>query len=223
MKRSAFKRPGRVLAFWSLACVGLAALLIGYDVALAHYGGHLRDTDYRTYLGLAWEEVQVADFVGAMAHAERAMELAPERPEPYAMAGSIHYRLKHWERARENMAKAIERGDRSRGPRMDLVWSAIELGRYDEAAELGARFASEVEDNAVLLQYAAEAHLRAERPAEAIPFLRRALAASPDNLYQLSRLASAYRDTGDAAAAAEIQARIDAIHDAIGQLGTIRQ
>lgn len=198
----------------------LAALLFGYDIALAHYAGQLRANDYRTYLGAAWEQVQAEDYIGAMQQVERAIQLAPDNPEPFAVAGSIHYRLKHWERAFENMTKAVERGDRARGPRMDIVWSAIELKRYDEAVALATQFADDVPDNAIFFQYAAEAHLRAGRPAEAIPMLKQALNAAPDNLYQLSRLASAYRDTDNTKAAEEIQARIDAIHDAIGQIGS---
>lgn len=223
MGRDAFQRPSRVLVIWGVCCVAFASLLGVYDVVLARYADDLRENDYRTYLGLAAIHLEEKDYLAALKQVDQALALAPENPEPYAYAGGIHYRLKHWERAIENLQAAIDHGDDSRGPRMDIVWSLIELGRFEEAATLGESYAVEVDDNTALLQYVAEAYLRAEQPAKAIPVLERALEASPENLYQLSRLATAYGDVGNDAGKAEMQARIDAIHDAIGQMGTRTQ
>jgi tetratricopeptide (TPR) repeat protein len=219
MNRPAYKKPGRVLVLWGVVCVALVALLGVYDVVLADYVVHLRENNYRTHLGFATERMEQEDYLGALKHVERAKELAPASFEPFAFAGSIHYRLKRWLLAIENMEQALKNGDPSRGPRMDILWSLIELKRYDEAAVFGERYIKEVEDNGPLLQHTAEAYIRAKHPEKAIPLLRRALDDSPENLHQLSRLAGAYKELGDDDAVAEIQARIVAIHEAIGQLG----
>jgi tetratricopeptide (TPR) repeat protein len=223
LSTAAYKKPGRVLVIWGVTCAALAALLLAYDVALAQYGTRLQEQDYRTYLGIATEHLAGRDDLGALTNVELAKKLAPTNPEPYAYAGGIHYRLENWKQAIENLEKAVEFGDPSKGPRMDIVWSHIELGRHEAAAALGERFAAEVQDNTALLQYAAEAHLRAKHPEKAIPLLKQALRVSPDNLYQLSRLAGAYKALGKMEDAGEIQGRIDAIHDAIGQLGNSGQ
>jgi tetratricopeptide (TPR) repeat protein len=222
MERKAFQNPGRVIAIWSGACVALVVGLFGYDVALARYADHLRENDYRTYLGRAWEEVEAEDYVAAMQLAEEAKALAPEQPEPYSFAGSVHFRLKQWERALENMTRAIALGDPAPGSRMDAVWSAIQLQRYDEAIALGTEYVATLENKTPMLQYLAEAHLRADRPAAAIPYLEQCLQSTPDNLYQLNRLVTAYRATGKPDKAADIQVRINGILEAIGQLGTAK-
>ena len=219
MNAVAYKKPGRVLIVWGVFCLAFVVLLAVHDVALARYTTHLRENDYRTHLGLAMECVERKDYLDALRHAERAKRLAPENPEPPACAGSIHYRMKNWARAIDNFNQAIKNGDASRGPRMDIVWSLIELERYDEAATLGAKYADEVVDNAPLLQHTAEAHLRAKRPEKALPLLQQALKTSPENVQQLNRIARIHRELGDDDAAADIEARIDAIDDAIGQLG----
>lgn len=205
---------------WAGSCAAVVAILVGYDVALARYGEYLHENDYQTYLGLAWESVEAENFVDAMKHVDKAKRLAPNNHEPYSFAGSVHYRLGQWGPAYENMVKAIALGDSHPGSRADAVRAAIKLKRYDKAVELGLQYAEEVEDKASLLQYVADAHLQAGRPKEAIPYIEACLEKTPDNLYQLSRAETAYRAVGNQERAAEIQARIDTIHETIGQFGT---
>ncbi|MCF6287566.1 MAG: hypothetical protein L3K26_20650 [Candidatus Hydrogenedentes bacterium] len=219
MKLPAYKKPGRVLVLWGVVCVAFVALLGVYDVVLADYVVHLRENDYRTYLGFAVERLAEEDYLGALKQAEHAKELAPDSFEPFAFAGSIHYRMKRWPLVIENMDQAIKNGDPSRGPRMDILWSLIELERYEEAAVFGERYIKEVEDNGPLLQFTAEAYLRAKHPEKAVPLLRQAMKQSPDNLRQLRRLYNAYKAMGKEKEAAEVQAQIDALYEAIDQLG----
>lgn len=221
MYRPTFKNPRRVLATWgALLVLGVAAIAV-FDFRLATYAADLRANDYRTYLGEAIVLLESKDYLGALQQVERAKELAPDVYEPYAYAGGIYYRTNQWALAHANFSQAVEKGDPGVGPRLDIVWSLIELKRFDEAAAFGAKAVEEFPDNAMLPQYTAEALLKASRPAEAIPFLERALGQSENNVYLLDRLARAEEEKGDAAAAAKTRARIESIHEAIGRVGNV--
>jgi len=221
MYRPTFKHPRRVLAIWAVLWVLGAAAIIAFDVRLAGHAAHLRENDYRTFLGEAVLLLESKDYLGALQRVERAKALAPDVYEPYAYAGGIHYRMNQWDRACENFSRAVEMGDPNVGPRLDIVWSLIELKRFDEAAAFGAKAVEQFPDNALLPQYTAEALMKASRPAEAVPFLERALGQSENNLYLLDRLAKAHDMTGDAEAAAKARARIESIHEEIGRVGNV--
>lgn len=221
MHRPTFKHPQRILAAWGISLV-LGVLAIGlFDFRLSTYAADLRANDYRTYLGEAIMLLESKDYLGALQQVEKAKELAPEVYEPYAYAGGIHYRMNQWDLAYANFTQAVAKGDPGVGPRLDIVWSLIEMKRYDEAADFGAKAVTQFPDNAMLPQYTAEALLKAARPAEAIPFLERALGQSENNVYLLDRLARAQEQKGDPAAAAKVRARIESIHEAIGRVGNV--
>lgn len=221
MHRPTFKHPGRILAIWGALLVLAAVAIAVFDFRLATYAANLRANDYRTYLGEAIELLEAKDYLGALQQVERAKELAPDQYEPYAYAGGIHYRMNQWDLAHANFSQAVDKGDPGVGPRLDIVWSLIELKRFDEAAAFGAKAVEQFPDNAMLPQYTAEALLKAGRPGEAIPFLERALGQSENNVYLLDRLARAQEQKGDTAAAAKVRARIESIHDAIGRVGNV--
>lgn len=221
MHRPTFRNPRRVLITWGVLLVlGVLAIAV-FDFRLATYAADLRANDYRTYLGQAIVLLESKDYLGALQQVERAKELAPDVYEPYAYAGGIYYRMNQWAQAHDNFCQAVEKGDPGVGPRLDITWSLIELKRFDEAAAFGAKAVDAFPDNAMLPQYTAEALLKASRPAEAIPFLERALGQSENNVYLLDRLARAQEEKGDAAAAAKTRARIESIHEAIGRVGNV--
>ena len=215
-----YKKPGRVLTVWMVFCVLGGGLLYGADVGLARYADYQREYDYRTYLGYAEGRMALADYAGALTHLNHAKELAPESIEPYAFAGNIHYGLKHWDLAIENLQEAVAHGDTSHFVRLDIVRALMELEDYERAAALGEQFAKQVTENNAILQNAAEAHLRLGQPEKAVPLLELALASTPANLYQLSRLAGAYRTLGEEEKAMQTEARIGAIHERLGELGS---
>ena len=221
MYRPTFKHPRRILAGWGMLWVLGALSIAVFDFRLAGYAADLRANDYRTYLGEAVILLEAKDYLGALQRVEHAKQLAPDVYEPYAYAGGIHYRMKRWDLAYSNFSLAVEKGDPGVGPRLDIVWSLIEMKRYDEAADFGTRAAAAFPDNVMLPQYTAEALLKGGRPGDAIPFLERALAQSENNVYLLDRLARALEQKGDAAAASEARERIDRIHEAIGRVGNV--
>lgn len=221
MHRPTFKNPRRVLILWGLLWLAGVAGIVVFDVGVAGYAANLRENDYRTYLGEAVVLLESKDYLGALQKVEHAKSLAPEVFEPWAYAGGIHYRMNQWELAHANFKEAVEKGDPSVGPRLDIVWSLIELKRFDEAAEFGAEASAQFPDNAMLPQYTAEALLKASRPAEAIPFLEQALGQSENNLYLLDRLEVAHELAGQPEAASQVRARIERIHEEIGRVGNV--
>ncbi len=221
MHRPTFKHPQRILVTWAFLWL-LGAVSVGlFDFRLATYAADLRANDYRTYLGEAIVLLESKDYLGALQQVEKAKALAPDVYEPYAYAGGIHYRMNQWDLAHANFTQAVAKGDPGVGPRLDIVWSLIEMKRYDEAAAFGAKAVTQFPDNAMLPQYTAEALLKAARPAEAIPFLERALGQSENNLYLLDRLEAAHEQAGQADAAAKVRERIERIHEEIGRVGNV--
>jgi tetratricopeptide (TPR) repeat protein len=221
MHRPTFKNPRHVLILWSLLWLVGAVLIAFFNVRLSIHAAELRANDYRTYLGEAATMVESKNYLGALQQVERAKALAPDVYEPYAYAGGIHYRLGQWELAYTNFRQAVEKGDPGVGPYLDIVWSLIEMKRFNEAAEFGAKALERFPEDVTLPQYTAEALLKAKRPGEAIPFLERALSRSENNVYLLDRLARAHEENGDAVAAENIRDQIDGIHEALGRVGNI--
>jgi tetratricopeptide (TPR) repeat protein len=221
MHRPTFKNPHRVLVIWGLLWVLGAVSIAVFDFRLSIYAAELRANDYRTYLGEAVILLESKNYLGALQQVERAKSLAPDVYEPYAYAGGIHYRLNQWDLACANFRQAVEKGDPGVGPRLDIVWSLIEMKRFEEAAEFGAKALEQFPEDVTLLQYTAEALLKAARPAEAISYLERALTRTENNVYLLDRLARAQEQKGDPAAAAKIRTQIDSIHEALGRVGNV--
>ena len=198
----------RVLVVWVLLIVAGFVLTQVFNVLMARYAQRAREGDYRTYLAAATDLMSRFDLPGALEQVEEAKRRDPNAPEPDAMAGHIQYQLKHWEQAIAEYKRAIEKDSREEGVRLNSVWALIELKRHDEAAAVGAAAMHDGFATLALPRYVAEAHFRAGKSVEAIPYFEQALQGYSNDLYLLDHLRQAYVAAKQGKKAEEIQARI---------------
>lgn len=206
--RPPFTDTRKVLTIWAALLIAGLVLVEGFTVALDRHAQRLRENDYRTYLGAATRFIDQNDFPSAMAEIEKARGKAPNAPEPYIIAGHVHYRLKHWEQAISSYDLAIVRGSRDEGIRLNTVWAFIELERYDEAVRLGKQAMVQGFSGPGLPRYIAEACFRAGQPVDSIAYFELALEGYPNDLYLLDHLKQAYNATGRDADAQKMEDRI---------------
>ena len=78
----------------------------------------------------------IGDFEAALPLAERPIELDPQFPEGYHIAGYVHLGMKNYGRAVELLTRAVETSHRGAWPMAKLGCSLVGLGRHDEARAL---------------------------------------------------------------------------------------
>jgi tetratricopeptide (TPR) repeat protein len=203
-----FTNTRRAITLWALLLVTGFVFIEVFNLACMRYARDIREKDYRTYLAEAAKRMAQFDLPGAMTHVDEAKRRGPKAAEPDAMAGHIQYQLKHWEQAIIEYKSAIAKGTQEEGVFLNTVWALIELRRYDEAAEIGARALLEGIATPALPRYIAEAYFRSGNMAEAIPYFERALEGYPNDLYLLDHLRQAYRATKQLDKAEAMRARI---------------
>jgi Tfp pilus assembly protein PilF len=208
MSRGAFRHPRQVLGTWALSLVLVAVVVGALNAALLRHAEARRARDYRVPLAAAIDRMQQQDLVGAKQFLDEAVRIAPDAPDAHATMGYFHYRRKSWRDAVASCSRAVSLGDKTPGTWVNLVWSLIELKRYDDALAVGRRAAEAGVSAPALDRYLAEANFRSGRHADAIRYYRDALTHYPDDLYLLERLKEACRTTGNHAEADRIEARI---------------
>ena len=215
-----FASPRHALLAWICALGLLAALTAAADFALLGFARARDARDFRRPLAQVTASWDTPEFSAATAKAAigRAIELAPERPEPRVLLGHLRYRLGHWQLAITAYQDAIALGTQEAGIRQNIVWCYIELGDYDTAAEFGERALAEEHNGPLLHRYTGEALSRAGNNAEACGHFERALEASPEDRHLMYRLIDVYQALGGDAEAEAMEARIS---DAEARLGAI--
>jgi tetratricopeptide (TPR) repeat protein len=208
MNRPPIRNPRRALFLWAVLLVLGVALAEAFTFSLAGYGRQLAANDYRTHLAAAFDRMNRFDYVGALAEIEYAKQKAPDVAELYARAGDIHYQLKHWREAIQEYRDAIARGNRDEGARLNVVWSLIELKRYDDAIAFGKAAIKEGFTLPALPRYIAEACFRSGKEIESVQFYEMALDGYHNDLYLLDHLRQAYLKTRQTAKAEALRLRI---------------
>ena len=192
---------------WIMLLVAAVVFAEGFTFSLQSHGRQMREKDYRTYLTKASVFLIQNSYADALAQVEEAVRRAPERPEPYNMAGHVHYQLKNWERAISAYETAVAKGSEDEGVRLNTIWALVELKRYDDAITEGNKAMAAGFTSATFPRYLAEACWRAGKIADAMPFLEQSLKGFPNDLYLLDHLRQGYAAMNQPAKAAEIQAK----------------
>lgn len=206
-----FARPGAVLMGWTGVLLMALAAVLTADRALMQHGLALRADDPRYYLGEAERLADLNDRLGALANLHEGMRRAPDAAETQRVAGDVHFHFHEWPQAETAYRAALAAGDPAPATRANLLWALIRQEKVDEAARVGEGWLAEGRDDPAVLRYTAEALLRANRPAEALPLFERALQHTPGDLYVLGQMEQAYRATGDPAKADATLDRIQEI------------
>lgn len=217
MDRPIYQHPRRIFAAWAGVLALVIAMLGASDAAMLRYAEQRRAADYRTYVDEAGSLIERGRYAEAEEAVRKAISLAPDRPEPREVLGHLRYRMKRWEDAIDAYNEAIARASHDEGIRQNLVWSHIELKQFDEAARIGEFCIREGYRGAILPRYIAEAHYRAGKFEQAIPFFEAALLAYPGDLYLLDHLRQALLRTGQRTRAEAVAAAMADAGRALGQ------
>jgi len=218
MKQAMFEESGRAYVVWTLLLAALLGGGIAANVVLHRQVAQWRDRNPAFHWAEAERLVAEKDYVGAKVELARALALAPDRPEPYAVSGRLHYALKHWEPALDAYRHAIAKGGQNPHFYGRALWCLIHLGRFEEAAELGITALDNGVETPNLRRYIGEAYRRGGKPEQAIPFFEAELATAPNSVDLMNSLVAAYRATGRQEQADALVARIE---EAQAQLETL--
>lgn len=208
MQPAYFKNPGLARVVWALGLAVVLGLTVGWNVWLGRYIGALRARDPGFHWAAADSLVRQNDFVGAFAELEEAFRLAPDRYEPYQIAGNLHYELRHWREAFKAYQDAIARGCPDVNVRVRSVLALMRQDRFENAAALGKQYISEGQTYPGFPRYVGEAYRRLHQDAEAIPFLEMALRGYPNDVLLMEGLMEAYVAVGESEKAGLLHTRI---------------
>jgi len=185
-----------VLVVWAAALALGVAGLIGLDTGIRAYAFQRQAQDYEYHLAKAAQRIEAHKLQEARPFVDRALELAPLRPEPHVMLGHLLFRSKNWREAIEAYGRAIELHSQDTGIVQNVVWAYIELGQFEQAAAIGEEALKKGLRAPALSRYIAEAYFRARQYQKAIPHLRNALEQYPGDRYLMDHLRQAYQRTG---------------------------
>lgn len=153
---------------------------------------------------------------GDEATAEHAIEvlggLEGTRPEMFSVQAVLHYRRGEWNEVIEFADRAIALDPTLGEPRLARTSALLRLGRNDEAAESIARLRVMLPENSMVASLEGQRLLALRRPAEAVPYLRRAeeyLKDDPDLYYALGLSYAMLDQIGPARGAFEQCVRVE--------------
>jgi serine/threonine protein kinase len=121
-----------------------------------------RRLDPLNFLGFLTESVMLAylgDFDAALPLAMRPIELDPQFPEGYHIAGWIHLGMKDYARAAELLAPAVDLSRRGAWPMAKLGCALVGLGRHDAARALLAELEQRAHEATMSAAAVATLHL----------------------------------------------------------------
>ncbi len=212
MERPPIRFPRRAMAIWLALWLGGFAALAAGNAALYRHVIQLRESDPRTYLAEADRLMKSGNLAGALAQVSSAIKRAPVDPLPRQVHGHVLFQFKQWEGAVIAYRAALDLGSRDQGAMTNLLWSLIQLKRYDEAIRVyGVPWIEQGNRNPAIVRNVAEAFVRASNWEEGLPYIESALDANPGDLYLMTQLERAYRNTGDTQ-------RAEQLHERIGEL-----
>jgi len=212
--------PRGILLLWGLLVLAGFIAAQGVTAALGRYAAGMREQDYRTYVVAGTDAMNRFDFAAALEQANEAKRKGPNAPEPFGLAGHIHYQLKQWRQAIVEYKQAIIRGSRDEGVPLNTVWALIELQQYEEAVTIGKAAVASGFTMPALYRYIAEACFRSGKLVDAIPYYEEALKGYPNDLYLLDHLRQAYRSAKRLEKAEEMRARIADIEASLNKFVT---
>ena len=96
----------RLFRSWALALTVILLVGIFANVVLAQRAVVWRDMDPSMHWAKAEKLSLDKEYAEALVEARRAINLAPERYEPYMVAGHVYYAMKEWEKALEMYKRA---------------------------------------------------------------------------------------------------------------------
>lgn len=127
-----------------------------------------------------------------------ALDAAPEDEQLRLAVGFVYMGKKLWAFAEQAFRTLIEDKPQSRQLRAVIADLVSRQGRYGEAAEwLHPLLAGQAGTNPALNRLAARLYLAGGQPEQALPLLRAALAAEPDNRETLSLLVTHWQQQDD--------------------------
>lgn len=200
-----------VLTLWA-AVLGLGLLVaVGWQAGLASYVGVQRTQSPWTYLKAAARYEEEQNWSQAIAMLQEASRRDPKSPVPHERIGLIHYQHRSdWLAAIAAFDDALRLKSDSLDVRGKYIWSLIHLKRFDDAAAFGQRCMDEGLKSPNFPRYTGEALFRANKYAEALPYLEKSLPGFPNDMLLLERIANCYRETGNTDKLGQIEKRIRA-------------
>lgn len=165
---------------------------------------------------------------GDEAAAERALHmlegLESTRPEMLSVQALLHYRRGEWAKVLEYSERAIALDPTLGEPRLARATALLRLGRMDDAAQAIAQLQVMLPENSTVASLEGQRLLALRRPADALPYLRRAieyLRDDADLFYALGLAHAMLNQLPPARAAFEECLRVDpALYDGWLRLAT---
>jgi Tfp pilus assembly protein PilF len=182
-----------------------------------------RPDDVQALLGRGWVFERLEDFPKARDDYRRAAALAPDRPEPETRLGLVLLQLGQPEEAREVFERAWGRrpGDPVLG--LGLAQSYARLGRFDEARELLDRVAAERPRDPSLLLERGNLALQQGDPADAEPWLRRAVELLPHDYQANYALWQCVNRLGKEEEARDLDAQVKRIQEDLVRMRSLTE
>ena len=147
-------------------------------------------------LRLARIEMQLEDLPNAIAHAERAMDLDPDREEPRMLLGGL-YRISRDVAGAQRALLDLDGQPISDSAALLLYQVYFESDRLDEALEITEYLVANRPEMLGGFMALATIYERLGKPEQAARILREALDQHPDRFVLYSRLARIKRSSGD--------------------------
>ena len=187
------ERNARLMLGEALLGMGKPGEAVGHLQAAA---GMLPDNPRAWYgLGRAYEALERSE---AATEAWNRLAGLPASVESHMHAAEVHDREQRWREAAVEWRAAIEH----RGARVSLAWSLFRARDYDEAIAVLKPLAPAANASSAGVQFLLGASLlNLQQPAEAIPYLRAAIARDAKLLPARAALGQALLQTGQAAEA----------------------
>ena len=210
MAHRPFQDEGKVLGRWAGLLLLLAVAALGLNLGIHQHVEDLRLTSPWTYVKAGQARLAANDPDGAREQFEYAAELDPSSPMPWEHIGLLHYDRKEFGKSAKAYEEARARGSADPDARGKALWAYVHTGRYDDAVELGL---SSIEEGAATQDFprwVGDAHFRANRFDQCIPYFEQALTVQED-LHVMSKLLGAYEKTGRTKQAEALRQRIETL------------
>jgi tetratricopeptide (TPR) repeat protein len=152
----------------------------------------------RREYGRAVDRLEKHDVARAIAHLEKAVELAPQYAAAWNNLGTIAYHSGDYRQAEEYFREALEQDIGSYAPLVNLGGALLSQGRVEEALPLNERAVQARPDDALAHSQLGQCYLSLHRLEEAERHLRQSKALDPRHFsFPQLVLAKLYQERGD--------------------------